>query len=137
MCIQLEAAKGKERKAAQAEVDKAVAKVARYQERLSSVKSSETLPKVEIGCLEEVISKMESDSEGEWSSVMFIPKGDMTKPFRASMSTVTSFCAHLLKSALCLMQGRYHNSSRVERAALRVGHHGAYSPHSVTMPVTC
>lgn len=30
---------------------------------------------MEVGCLEEVIGKMEADTDGEWGNVMFIPKG--------------------------------------------------------------
>lgn len=74
--MQLEAAsKGKERKAAQTEVDIAQAKLTKYKSRLSAMTSSETAPKVEVGCLEEVINRMEADTEGEWGSVMFIPAG--------------------------------------------------------------
>jgi hypothetical protein len=74
--LQLEAApKGKERKAAQAELDKAEARLSKYKGRLSAMHSSETAPKVEVGCLEEVISRMEADVDGEWGSVMFIPAG--------------------------------------------------------------
>ncbi|EIE26430.1 hypothetical protein COCSUDRAFT_58968 [Coccomyxa subellipsoidea C-169] len=72
----LEAApKGKDRKAAQAELDKAEARLSKYKGRLSAMHSSETAPKVEVGCLEEVISRMEADADGEWGSVMFIPAG--------------------------------------------------------------
>jgi hypothetical protein len=76
--MQLQTApEGKEQKAAQAEVEKAEARLAKYNQRLSSALSSaESAPKVEVGCLEEVLSRMETDSDGEWSSVMFIPKGD-------------------------------------------------------------
>ena len=31
---------------------------------------------VEVGCLEEVLSRMAADQDGTWGSVMFIPKGD-------------------------------------------------------------
>lgn len=32
---------------------------------------------VEVGSLEEVIVRMEADSSGEWSSVMFVPAGQL------------------------------------------------------------
>ena len=74
--VQLEgASKGKERKAAQAELDKAQARLAKYQGRLSGAGAGEGTPRVEVGCLEEVIGKMEADTDGEWGNVMFIPKG--------------------------------------------------------------
>ena len=75
---QLEAAsKGKERRAAQAELDRAQARLAKYQERLGggAGAAGEGTPRVEVGCLEEVIGKMEADTDGEWGNVMFIPKG--------------------------------------------------------------
>lgn len=73
------AAKGKERKAAQAELDKAQVRVQRYAERISSGPPA-ALPKVEVGCLEEVIAKMEMDSSGDWGNVMFVPAGSIGVP---------------------------------------------------------
>ena len=76
--LQLDAApKGKERKAAQTLLETAEAKLSKYRSRLSAMHSSETVPKVEVGCLEEVISRMEADADGEWGSVMFIPAGNL------------------------------------------------------------
>lgn len=39
---------------------------------LSSVQKP---PQVDVGCLEEVIVKMEADKKGEWGDVMFVPAG--------------------------------------------------------------
>lgn len=77
--LQLDAApKGKERKSAQTLLERAEAKLSKYRSRLSAMHSSETVPKVEVGCLEEVISRMEADADGEWGSVMFIPAGNLS-----------------------------------------------------------
>lgn len=35
------------------------------------------LPRVDVGCLEEVIVKMEQDEKGEWADVLFIPPGSL------------------------------------------------------------
>jgi hypothetical protein len=32
---------------------------------------------VDVGCLEEVIVKMEQDEKGEWADVLFIPPGSL------------------------------------------------------------
>ncbi len=79
-CPQLEAApRGKERKAAQAELERASARLAKYRGRSlgggGGNGGADGVPRVEVGCLEEVIGKMEADTSGEWGSVMFIPKG--------------------------------------------------------------
>ncbi len=63
---------------AQAEVDKAQARLNKYSERLAEVKS-DGLPKVEVGTLEEVLTKMENDTEGTWEEVMFVPPGAASK----------------------------------------------------------
>lgn len=59
---------------AQAEVTNAQERLDKYSERLSEVKS-DSLPKVEVGTLEEVLTKMENDTEGKLAEVMFIPPG--------------------------------------------------------------
>ena len=104
--MQLEAApKGKDRKAAQAELDKAEARLSKYKGRLSAMHSSETAPKVEVGCLEEVISRMEADADGEWGSVMFIPAGKLLQqaPNCIDMPKIPgSLFLHRRSSAMCL-----------------------------------
>lgn len=62
---------------AQAEADQAQARLDKYNERLAEVKS-DGLPKVEVGTLEDVLTKMENDTEGTWEEVMFIPPGAAT-----------------------------------------------------------
>lgn len=71
------APRGKERRAAQAELENAKARVKRYSER-SGQAPAKPPPKVEVGCLEEVISKIEEDVNGDWGNVMFIPAGSVT-----------------------------------------------------------
>ncbi|CAL5227100.1 g10006 [Coccomyxa viridis] len=73
------ASKGKQRKAAQAELDRAEARLAKYQHRISTGQHGDGLPKVEVGCLEEVLSRMAVDQDGSWGSVMFIPKGALSQ----------------------------------------------------------
>ena len=63
---------------AQAEVNKAQDRLDKYSARLTQVKS-DGLPKVEVGTLEEVLTKMEHDTEGTWEEVMFIPPGVASK----------------------------------------------------------
>ena len=77
MCtaVQMQEAQSKSSKGkAQAEVAKAQERLDKYNERLSEVKS-DSLPKVEVGTLEEVLTKMENDTEGKFAEVMFIPPG--------------------------------------------------------------
>lgn len=71
------APRGKERRAAQAELEQAKARVKRYTER-SGQPPAKPPPKVEVGCLEEVIAKIEADVTGDWGNVMFIPAGSVT-----------------------------------------------------------
>lgn len=76
--IQVQEAQTKGSKAkAQAEADQAQARLDKYNERLAEVKS-DGLPKVEVGTLEDVLTKMENDTEGTWEEVMFIPPGAAT-----------------------------------------------------------
>ena len=42
------------------------------------------LPRVDVGCLEEVLSRMEGDDKGEWSDVVFVP------PAAVEASTISS-----------------------------------------------
>lgn len=73
--VQMQEAQSKSSKAkAQAEMANAQERLERYNERLNEVKS-DSLPKVEVGTLEEVLTKMENDTEGKWAEVMFIPPG--------------------------------------------------------------
>ena len=41
--------------------------------------ASQKSPRVDVGSLEEVISKMENDDSGEWGDVMFVPPGMLNK----------------------------------------------------------
>ena len=63
---------------AQAEADKAEERLAKYTARLEEVKN-DGLPKVEVGTLEEVLTKMENDTDGTWDEIMFVPPGATTK----------------------------------------------------------
>ena len=49
-----------------------------YQELWRQLVDAEVLfsSQVEVGCLEEVLSRMAADQDGSWGSVMFIPKGE-------------------------------------------------------------
>ena len=73
--MQVQQAEGKHSKSkAQAEVEKAQARLAKYTARLEDVKS-DGFPKVEVGTLEELLTKMENDTKGTWNKVMFVPPG--------------------------------------------------------------
>ncbi|KAK9824436.1 hypothetical protein WJX72_010245 [[Myrmecia] bisecta] len=76
----LQESKGRgERKAAQADVSKASARLEKYVKRIDELSIKTSKPKVEVGCLEEVISKMELDDDnGDWGTVMFVPPGTIT-----------------------------------------------------------
>ena len=51
---------------------------------------------VEVGCLEEVLSRMAADQDGTWGSVMFIPKGDAHETLKlASLHVLMSAAVHL------------------------------------------
>ena len=39
--------------------------------------ATQKVPRVDVGCLEEVIVKMEQDDKGEWGDVLFIPAGSL------------------------------------------------------------
>ncbi len=41
---------------------------------------------MEVGCLEEVLTRMAVDQDGSWGSVMFIPKGEAAAEHPLSMS---------------------------------------------------
>jgi uncharacterized protein YdcH (DUF465 family) len=70
---QLEDAQSRDaRKQAQAAVNKAADRLKKYDVRLGELAAAGP-PKVEVGCLEEVLAKMESDTRNEWSDVMFVP----------------------------------------------------------------
>lgn len=64
----------KSRAKAQAEADKAQERLAKYSARLEEAKN-DSGPKIEVGSLEEVLTKMEKDTDGTWDEVMFIPPG--------------------------------------------------------------
>ena len=70
-----------ERKEAQGKVDAASSSMQKFSKQLEDVRKA-ALPKIEVGSLEEVITKMENDSTGDWNSVMFVPAGsvDMQPP---------------------------------------------------------
>lgn len=79
--MQLEEAEGESRSEAQERVDEASTRLQKYSKQLEVARSA-ALPKVEVGSLEEVITKMENDTQGDWNSVMFVPAGsvDMQPP---------------------------------------------------------
>ena len=62
-------------------MDAASSRLQKSDKHLSGVRNA-ALPKIEVGSLEEVITKMENDSSGDWNSVMFVPAGsvNMTPP---------------------------------------------------------
>ena len=77
LLVQLEgAAEGEPKAHAQKGVDEATSRMAKFSKQLEDLRSS-SLPKVEVGSLEEVISKMENDTQGDWNSVMFVPTGSV------------------------------------------------------------
>lgn len=79
MLMQVQHAQNKKAKAkAQADADKAQERLAKYSARLEEVRN-ESGPKVEVGSLEEVLTKMEKDTDGTWDEVMFIPPGSANK----------------------------------------------------------
>lgn len=57
--------------------ERAVKKMARAEKRLRDMKGRLSPPQVEVGSLEDVIKHMEEDRTGEWSSVMFVPPGQL------------------------------------------------------------
>lgn len=69
-----EAADDSSRAKAEAEVDRAQARIDKYNGRLADGKNSPPL-QIEVGSLEEVLTKMEKDKEGSWDDVMFVPPG--------------------------------------------------------------
>ena len=74
MTSQFDASTGKQRKTAQLQLDKARGVAEKYSTKLAGGAAAEK-PKIEVGCLEEVLEKMEKDTKGEWGNVMFIPSG--------------------------------------------------------------
>jgi hypothetical protein len=70
--LQLSAADSKAKKAAEEKVKAAEDRSRRYAERLDALQKAKGPPKVEVGCLEEVIVKMENDTDGSWGEVMFV-----------------------------------------------------------------
>lgn len=72
--LQVRKADGKKSKEkAQAEADKAQERLDKYSARMTDLKVD--LPEVQVGTLEELLYKMELDTEGNWDEVMFIPPG--------------------------------------------------------------
>ena len=69
-----EAADDSSRAKAEAEMDKAQARIDKYNGRLADAKNSPQL-QIEVGSLEEVLTKMAKDKEGSWDDVMFVPPG--------------------------------------------------------------
>jgi hypothetical protein len=72
-----DAAESEGKEQAKSELDKARVRSEMYQGRVDEQAAEKKLaPKVEVGCLEEVIMKMqEAKGEGEWAHVMFVPAG--------------------------------------------------------------
>ena len=82
MCMQLEGTEGEEaRSQVQEKVDEAATRMQKASKQLEGVRKA-AMPKVEVGSLEEVITKMENDTNGDWNAVMFVPAGsvDMKPP---------------------------------------------------------
>ena len=81
ICAQLESTdEDEERKEAQSKVDAASSQLQKFSKQLEVVRNA-AIPKIEVGSLEEVITKMESDHSGDWNSVMFVPAGSVhTQP---------------------------------------------------------
>ena len=69
-----EATDDSSRARAEAEVDKAQARIDKYNERLADGPDSAPLS-IEVGSFEEVLTKMEKDKDGAWDDVMFVPPG--------------------------------------------------------------
>ncbi len=63
------------KRAAQKKADAAAKRVAKYEAQLADATAKKSLPRVDVGCLEEVIVKMEADNKGEWGDVLFVPAG--------------------------------------------------------------
>ncbi|KAI3432456.1 hypothetical protein D9Q98_004006 [Chlorella vulgaris] len=68
------AASGRDRKAAQRKAAQAKDRLQKYEQRIAEAEAEkkQKLPKVDVGSLEDVISRMERD-EQEWSDVIFCP----------------------------------------------------------------
>ena len=58
-------------------LEKAEAKQKKAEKRLRDMRARLSPPKVEVGSLEDVLKRMEEDSSGDWSSVMFVPAGQL------------------------------------------------------------
>lgn len=71
------AAEGRAKRAAQKKADAAQRRVQKYEQQLAEATSKKSMPRVDVGCLEEVIVKMEADDKGEWSDVLFVPAGSL------------------------------------------------------------
>ena len=69
------ASEGRAKKAAQKKKEAAQKRVEKYEHQLADATAKKTLPRVDVGCLEEVIVKMEADDKGEWGDVLFVPAG--------------------------------------------------------------
>lgn len=68
-----EATDDSSRAKAEAQVDKAQARIEKYNERLTNVQNNPL--QIEVGSFEEVLTKMEKDKDGAWDDVMFVPPG--------------------------------------------------------------
>ncbi len=73
------ATEGKARKAAEKKADAAAKRVEKYEKQLAEATAKKALPRVDVGCLEEVIVKMEADNKGEWGDVVFVPSGALNE----------------------------------------------------------
>lgn len=67
------------KKSAEKKADAAKKRLEKYEQRLTDATAKKKLPRVDVGCLEEVIVKMEVDEKGEWNDVMFVPAGILTR----------------------------------------------------------
>lgn len=59
---------------AEAQVEKAQGRVAKYNERLLDAQNNPPM-QIEVGSFEDVLTGMENDTDGRWDNVMFVPPG--------------------------------------------------------------
>ena len=81
--VQIKQSKGKAARIQQAQEakEKAQERALKYTGRVQAIEDGQL--HVEVGSLEEVLNQMETDNDGNWDSVMFIPPAgmsDMSRP---------------------------------------------------------
>jgi hypothetical protein len=78
------------KRAAERKAEAAAKRVEKYEKRLKDATGEKKLPRVDVGCLEEVIVKMETDDKNEWSDVMFVPPGAITSAIDQNQQNTSS-----------------------------------------------